>query len=37
LSSTEGLSNLRMILGGKLLEVDGVRYVVLTSYKVINT
>lgn len=35
--TVDGLSNVRMILGGKLLEVDGVRYVVLTSYKVINT
>lgn len=27
----------RLSLAGKLLEVDGVRYVVLTSYKVVNS
>jgi hypothetical protein len=27
----------RLALSGKVLEVDGVRYVVLTSYKVVNT
>ena len=27
----------RLALVGKLLEVDGVRYVVLTSYKVVNS
>lgn len=35
--SVEGHTKARLALSGKLLEVDGVRYVVLTSYRVINT
>ncbi|MES2638901.1 MAG: hypothetical protein V4850_05445 [Myxococcota bacterium] len=36
LMAVEGHVNARLSLVGKLLEVDGVRYVVLTSFKVIN-
>lgn len=35
--SQEGHSTSRLSLVGKLLEVDGVRYVVLTSFRVINS
>ena len=34
---TDGLARARLSLVGRFLEVDGVRYVVLTSFKVINT
>ncbi|MDP2314155.1 MAG: hypothetical protein Q8P41_14730 [Pseudomonadota bacterium] len=36
LMAVEGHTAARLSLAGKLLEVDGVRYVVLTSFKVIN-
>jgi len=35
--SQEGHANARLSLAGRLLEVDGVRYVVLTSFRVINS
>lgn len=35
--SQEGHAQARLSLVGKLLEVDGVRYVVLTSFRVINS
>ena len=35
--AADGYTRSRLSLSGKLLEVDGVRYVVLTSYKVINS
>lgn len=34
--SVDGHVGSRLSLAGKVLEVDGVRYVVLTSYKVVN-
>ncbi len=37
LLAAEGLTGAKFVLAGRLLEIDGVRYVVLTSYKVINT
>jgi hypothetical protein len=37
LMNQEGHAGSRLSLVGKLLEVDGVRYVVLTSFRVINT